>query len=227
MLSKSTPVAVIGDRYGRLIITGIPERKPGIRLFVTVLCDCGVEKTVHFYDMWRGKISSCSCYRHEIASARMKKQRTHGLGKTPLYQVWNNMRDRCSNPSRSSYLNYGFRGIGVCEEWKDSFPNFYVWAISNGYATDLQIDRINNDAGYSPENCHWVTRQTNARNTQRTVFLSAFGETKSIPDWVEDIRCVVAYATLLARVRILGWGAEQALTTPAGPSGRRKHHHVA
>ena len=70
---------------------------------------------------------------------------------------------RTLNSKHKDYVNYGGRGITICEEWLD-VQNFYNWAISNGYSDGLSIDRIDNDAGYSPENCRWTTRTIQSRN---------------------------------------------------------------
>jgi len=94
--------------------------------------------------------------------------KTHGMDNTPIYRCWVNMRQRCYNSNHPQYNDYGGRGIFVCEEWKDSFINFYndMGDKPEGYS----IERINNDDGYLPTNCEWVTRrkqQSNKRNTRR------------------------------------------------------------
>lgn len=101
-----------------------------------------------------------------------------------LYSVWSTMIHRCEDPKREKYKDYGKRGISVCEEWHD--PNTFMdWAFENGYSDGLQIDRVNNDGNYCPDNCRWVTPKTNSRNRRNTVFLSVQGETKSVAEWCE------------------------------------------
>ena len=89
--------------------------------------------------------------------------RTHGKRGHPLYQVWSGMKSRCDNSNHVSYKNYGRRGISVCTEWGD-FSTFYNWAVDAGYKKGLDIDRKNNDEGYSPANCRFVTREKNLLN---------------------------------------------------------------
>lgn len=103
-----------------------------------------------------------------------------------LYSTWITMIHRCEDPKREKYKDYGGRGISVCEEWHD--PNSFIdWAYSNGYHEGLQIDRINNDMGYSPDNCRWVTNKVNSRNRRNTVYLSMFGERKCVSEWCETL----------------------------------------
>ncbi len=87
-----------------------------------------------------------------------------GMSYSAIYNVWRCMKQRCNNPNASGYKNYGGRGISVCNEWEKSSEAFYDWALANGYAPGLQIDRIDNDGNYEPSNCRWVTPKENASN---------------------------------------------------------------
>jgi len=91
----------------------------------------------------------------------------HGESRSKLYMVWNSMRQRCGNPNDRSYAEYGGRGISVCQEWQ-VYSVFRAWAYANGYGAGLQIDRANNNCGYSPENCRWVTGKQNSANTRKS-----------------------------------------------------------
>ncbi len=81
-----------------------------------------------------------------------------------LYGVFSTIKSRCYNESVAQYNDWGGRGIKVCYEWLNNRKRFMSWALSNGYENGLQIDRIDNDKGYSPNNCRWVTRQENCKN---------------------------------------------------------------
>jgi hypothetical protein len=86
----------------------------------------------------------------------------HDLSTDPIYKRWAGMKRRVNDPlKRTSYLD---KGIVVCQEWKDNFLVFYEWSLSNGFKPDLEIDRIDNDGNYCPENCRWITHQENCQN---------------------------------------------------------------
>lgn len=91
------------------------------------------------------------------------KYEKHGLSKTRLYGIYNNMKQRCYNPNNPSYIYYGGKGITICREWLDDFENFYNWSMANGYEEDLTIDRKESNKGYCPENCRWITLDENSR----------------------------------------------------------------
>lgn len=81
-----------------------------------------------------------------------------------LRDAFYGMRKRCYSQTCKNYPNYGGRGIYVCDEWRNSFHAFKDWALASGWKPGLEIDRINNDGPYSPENCRCVTHEANSRN---------------------------------------------------------------
>jgi hypothetical protein len=126
----------------------------------------------------------------------------HGMRKTRLYNIWIGMRQRCNDPKSIGYSNYGGRGIKVCREWQKDFKTFSVWALSNGYSEHLCIDRINNDGGYSPDNCRWVTNKANCNNTSVNHYIKINGVTKTLMEWSEYL--AVPRSTMSSRVS-RGW----------------------
>ena len=106
-------------------------------------------------------------------------------GRNRIRGIWQGMKERCLNSKCRSYKNYGERGISICNEWLD-FENFYEWALSSGYEDTLQIDRIDNDGNYEPNNCRWVTPKENARNKRTNRLLTINDETKCVCEWCEE-----------------------------------------
>lgn len=99
-----------------------------------------------------------------------------------LYWCWKAIKQRCLNPRCRAYHNYGGRGITVCDEWLE-FEPFLAWALAAGWKKGLEIDRIDNDGNYSPENCSFVTRVVNDNNRRTNVHITANGATHTIAEW--------------------------------------------
>lgn len=138
-----------------------------------------------------------------------------------IYNSWRGMRDRCRSMNRSDAHCYAAKGITICMEWND-VREFKKWAIANGYAEGLTIERKDSNRGYSPENCKWATRLEQARNISRNRILTFQGVSLCVGEWSE--KTGVAYANIIARIDRLGWTLEKALTTPdrAIPSGPKR-----
>ena len=155
-----------GQRFGRLVVIGREGSTTKGLATWRCLCDCGKETVTKGSCLRLGEAKSCGCWRGEVGRKHLT---THGRSRTRLWSVWCSMKDRCYNPRNKSYNRYGGRGITVCVEWRSDFQAFYEWAIVNGYdenATKGQctIDRIDNDKGYSPDNCRWVDMKTQRHN---------------------------------------------------------------
>lgn len=150
------------------------------------------------------------------------QQERHGLSGHPIYDVWIHMKNRIAGYHASDAEAYAGRGIGICQEWLDSFQTFYDWALPL-WKPGLELDRIDNDKGYSPDNCRFVPHAENMRNTRRKQELTASGETKVLAEWAEDYRCAVDRVTLYNRTK-RGWDAEEAITKPSSkhPEGPRR-----
>lgn len=128
-----------------------------------------------------------------------------------LYRVWDGIIQRCCNPKAGNYRNYGGRGICIYGAWKDSFSAFEEFCLANGWEYGLQVDRINNDKGYFPDNVRFVTRAKNLRNKRTNHMITFMGETLCAADWCE--RFGMSDSTLWRRLKS-GWSIEDALTRP-------------
>lgn len=146
---------MIGRIFGRWeVISAAPSAGQGT--VWNCRCVCGSERVVRAAKLRSGKSTSCGCFRKELRT-------THGLHGHPLYATWAGMIARCQNPKHNSFERYGGRGIMVCAEWNEPSA-FIAWAIDNGWTPGLQLDRRENDQGYSPSNCRFVTPDENANN---------------------------------------------------------------
>ena len=126
-----------------------------------------------------------------------------------LYWVYYAMIQRCYMANCKQYFRYGGRGIRVCREWLEDKTLFYKWAIEQGYREGLTLDRIDNDKGYSPENCHWVDYKVQGNNTRRNHLITYKGQTKTMKQWSEELG--INYSTLRNRINRSNMTAEEAL----------------
>ena len=195
-----------GKRFGNLTVVKLAHCHGGQAHWLCS-CDCGKDAVVRGSHLRNGHTSSCGCKKGHIA---------HHESKTRLYSIWRNMLDRCFNTNNPQYKRYGARGILVCEEWFEYVP-FRDWAMANGYDKSLSIDRIDNDGGYSPENCRWATAVQQANNTRKTRFITYNGETHSVSEWARILN--IKQSTLNMRINKYGWSVEDALRKEVRKNG--------
>jgi len=133
---------------------------------------------------------------------------THMKTGTKIYRTWQNMKNRCYNENVQCHKNYGGRGICVCREWKNSFINFYndMGDVPDGHS----LERIDNDKGYSPENCKWATKKVQTNNARSNIRLVYNGENLTLSQWSR--RTGLNYDTLRYRILYYKWPVEKALT---------------
>jgi hypothetical protein len=144
----------------------------------------------------------------------------HGMSDTRLYKIFRGMVDRTTNPKHIGYSQYGGRGITVCSEWlneDNGFLNFYNWAINNGYAEDLTIDRKEVNGDYEPSNCQWVTMKEQNNNKTDNHFITYKGETRTLAEWSEALG---GSRALVGERLKLGWSEERAVTEPVSPPSK-------
>ena len=119
---------------------------------------------------------------------------------------------RCYIKSFKGYGNYGGRGITVCEEWRNSFEAFYDWAMSNGYADNLTIDRKDNNGNYCSENCRWITNKEQQNNKRNNRLITYKGKTQTMQQWADELG--IDSRMIYNRIECLHWSVEKALSTP-------------
>lgn len=132
----------------------------------------------------------------------------HNMSHSRLYHIWNGMKQRCANPRAISYKYYGAKGVSVCDEWQ-SFLGFCSWALENGYADGLTLDRINSRGNYEPQNCRWATPKQQQNNISYNRLLTFDGKTLNITQWSELTG--ISRHALYHRVH-RGWDTERILT---------------
>jgi transposase len=137
------------------------------------------------------------------------EQEKYSRVRSRLLKILHDMISRCDNPNAVNYSRYGAVGVTVCDEWKRDKYSFVAWALSNGYAERLQIDRKDTYKGYSPENCRWITCKENNRNRKDNRLLSVNGESRCVAEWAEI--CGVPYKYLSHLVLKMGRGVNNAI----------------
>lgn len=204
---KLPPIAG-GQRYGRLTVIERVGSQDGHSLW-RFRCDCGTEITITANRARRRNNRSCGCLRREIMTRLGKSNTTHGLSRRPEHAIWSGMHQRCADHRHPTYASYGGRGITVCDRWQ-TFENFYA-DMGPRPTPAHTIDRKDNDRGYDPENCRWITRSQQSRNTSRNIIVLWRGQRMCLKDAAALTN--ISYNTVKERVR-RGWTPERALSTP-------------
>lgn len=172
---KAARVHLAGERFGRLVAV----QRHGPFWTWHCVCDCGKQVIVRGSALRNGNTKSCGCLNVDSLRSRFRK---HGHSQGSLeYVSWLGMRARCRNPKNRSWKNYGGRGISVCSRWE----SFEAFLTDMGYAPSSKytIERRNNELGYYPENCCWISKAEQGKNTRRVIRLSIDGVEKPLREW--------------------------------------------
>lgn len=207
---------IAGQKFDLLTAVEIIGKKGKSNLW-KCLCVCGNETTAIPSQLRRGDKTSCGCKKKQKRKprpdlAKLNKQRaTHAMSGNYTYSSWQAMKSRCYDKNDKDYPRWGGRGITVCDEWKNSFVQFYkdMGERPSGHT----IDRINNEGNYEPENCRWAIAKTQSNNTRKNYFIEYMGRIQTAKQWAEELGNV-EYKTILYRLRN-GWDTHEALTTPS------------
>ena len=191
-------IEMIGRKFHRLTVLKEAERARNGKVMWLCSCECGNKVVVRGDHLRGGRIKSCGCW----------SSNAYGVSNldsnSPLVPTYMNMIYRCEDPKHIAYYRYGARGISVCKEWHD-FKNFEKWAEENNWKPGLEVDRIDNDKGYSPTNCRVVSRKLNMRNTSVNHLVMFEGKKRCLAEIAEISG--LPYNTVYARVRY-GWDSE-------------------
>ena len=195
-----------GNKFSRL--TAIEFKKvKNHRAQWLCKCDCGNYCVANADALQSGKKKSCGCL--QIETYKRAKTSTHKLTNTRLYRIWAHIKSRCYSESNERYSDYGGRGIIMDENWKNDFMSFYNWAINNGYSDKLTIDRIDNNKGYSPDNCKWSTCREQCNNRRSNRLVTYNNKTQCLMEWSKELD--IPYYTLQNRLDA-GWQIDKAFT---------------
>lgn len=198
ILKEAPPQTVYGSR---------PKRQ--------FLCECVCKRiiVIRLDTLRNNKKSSCGCRLPVKIVKTGNPIQKHGLCKTPLYKIWKKIKERCYSVTNPRYFRYGGRGISMSNEWYSDPASFYNWSINNGYRYGLELDRIDNDSGYFPENCRWTTSEVNGNNKSNNIKYNYNGVLLTLPQILRE-RGGVTFSTLYRRINVNKLSIEEALTMP-------------
>lgn len=201
-MGEEVIIDLIGKEFGRLVVVKRMDNDKWGNLRWLCKCNCGKEKNIHGSNLKSGDTKSCGClYKEKVIK--------HGYSKTKTYKSWQCMIERCTNPKRKAYQDYGGRGIMVCTRWL-KFENFLE--DMGKRPEGCSIDRINNYKGYKKSNCKWSTRKEQQRNMRNNLYFTYKNKTQLLIEWAEEFN--INYRTLYKRIFSYGWSIKKALTTP-------------
>jgi len=155
-----------------------------------------------------GHTKSCGCILTDLRAAGGGNKK-HGLKRTPEYNTWSAMKDRCYNPNNNHYKNYGARGIIICDKWKYDFMAF-LSDMGKRPGKFYSIERRDVNGAYEPSNCFWIENRLQGRNKTDNHHITLRGETKLMIEWCEKYD--VPAAKVCGRLK-RGWQIDDRLFT--------------
>lgn len=199
--SKSNTVT-IGQQIARLTIVAIKKKVGTRHTYAVCNCECGLtDKYIRLDSISSGITQSCGCYHKESVTK-------HGLYKHIHYKRWSGIMERCYNKRSQAYCNYGGRGIIVCKDWHD--VSTFINELPDNYFKGAEIDRIDNDGNYEPNNVRWATSSENCDNRRTGRYIEFNGKTQSLNAWAKEL--YIHEMTLKSRLDNSGYSIEKAFT---------------
>lgn len=199
---------ISGQVFNRLTVRERTENDKNKNAQWICDCTCGNTTIVLTRDLKSGNTKSCGCLHKESARDKNRKYLTsHGKKNSPEYRIWNGMKNRCLNPKRKDFHNYGGRGITICPRWINSFSDFFA-DMGERPSPKHSIDRIDNDGEYGPDNCRWSIQLVQSNNKSTSVFITHEGQTHTVAEWARITG--IKSSTLYYRVKA-GFDAEAIL----------------
>lgn len=198
-----------GKKFHRWTVLKKADKNENSNQWYFCKCDCGTERVISAYKLKHGLTHSCGCY---ISDSVRKRMTTHSMSKTKIFKEWEHMRRRCL-PNAECHSRYYDRGIKVCSEWENSFEKFYEYVSQLEHYGDrnYSLDRIDNNGNYEPSNVRWASPKTQARNTEKNVYITYKGEQRLLCELVEERG--YNYQTIYGRLQ-RGWSGDEAIDTP-------------
>lgn len=199
-------IDLTGRRFGMLVVLkrDIRFKRPTKWL---CQCDCGAQSVTAYQALADGRTKSCGCQKGKKPNARH-------LAQMPEYKIYRGIIQRCENPARLGFENYGARGISICAEWRESFDAF-LEHIGPRPSAKHSVERIDNDKGYEPGNVRWALPLEQANNKVRTRYVTYRGKRMSLHDAVRSAGSVIHPEAAWVRISRCGWSVAEALETDA------------
>lgn len=202
---------ILGKKFNMLTVLSQAQSRTKWKTYWNCKCDCGNYTIVSASNLKSGAVKSCGCLLKPKSVFPEVEQLTKEDRKI-LRSRWRGMIKRCYEDGQRGYKYYGAKGIKVCDEWKNSFDKFALWAIKSGFDKSLTIDRIDCNGDYCPENCRWATWKQQENNRSSNAVIEYNGEKLTIAQMSEKYG--INMNTLFDRIRYQGMDISEAIETP-------------